>query len=298
MFKSIISALSDFVFSEENHKNKATISSGALKKMASKKTQSYNREDYAYPPAKQGTPFVTPEDIVLNNTDLIDRIKMSAGERSDQFDLLYMTVINRFASFVHLLPASENQHHSLPGGLFRHCMEVGFISLMKADRTLYGIDKPPSQRQEIEKRWKLSAFIAGLAHDIGKPLSDMVIVNDMGEQWSPFLSDIYKWGKERNANYYTVNWVENRYKKHEVVSGFVLDTIAGADIKNFLYDGDPNILHMMMSAILTGDLESNMIAKIISEADHQSTKHDVDRVSKNNHKTTSMRRKLMDAISS
>lgn len=255
-----------------------------------------NNEIIAYPPKKDGIPLQIPSDILRPHRKLLDRIKLSSGEEDKAFIELYEPIILRFAEYVHLLPASEFHHHAMPGGLLRHGLEVALIALMKADRTLYGTDKPPSQRQSIEKRWKLAVFLAGLSHDIGKPLTDMIVVADTGEQWSPFLNDLYSWGKQRGVQYYTVSWIEGRHKQHEAVSGLVLDFLAGHDVKNYLYDGDPAILHMMMSAIISPNSDTNMIAKIVSESDHQSTKHDNEKTGSSVKKSSSIKRRILDAI--
>ncbi|HEE1153567.1 TPA: TraI domain-containing protein, partial [Klebsiella pneumoniae] len=40
------------------------------------------------------------------------------------FDSWILTAINRFAALVQLLPASQSHHHSIPGGLLDHSLEV------------------------------------------------------------------------------------------------------------------------------------------------------------------------------
>ena len=47
----------------------------------------------------------------------------------EMYDAAIRPVIAAFAEFVQLLPASESHHHSEPGGLFTHTMQVATFAL-------------------------------------------------------------------------------------------------------------------------------------------------------------------------
>lgn len=91
------------------------------------------------------------------------------------FDSWILTAIHRFAALVQLLPASQSHHHSIPGGLLDHSLEVA----CNAIRLRQGYLLPPEAGAEEQARqasaWTVAVVCAALLHDTGKIAVDMEI---------------------------------------------------------------------------------------------------------------------------
>jgi hypothetical protein len=231
-------------------------------------------DKFHYPPPPNGIPFVNVEDLLKKHKSLLDRVQFSTSDNQKHFEQWYMPVVMAYARFVHLLPASENSHHSLPGGMLAHGLEVGLAAMLKADRAIMGMHKTPEKRIVYEKKWKLAVFIAAISHDIGKPLSDVLVHDNNGNQWSPYLSSLIDWGETFHSEYYVISWNSNRHKQHESLTTTALNMIMSTDIKNYLYDGSPEILSLLMDSIYGVD---NQMRRIVVDADHESSTLDVKR---------------------
>lgn len=233
-----------------------------------------NLDRFHYPPPPNGIPFISVEDLLTKHKKTLDRIQFATGDNDKFFETWYMPMVYSYAKFVHLLPASENSHHALPGGMLAHGLEVALSAMLKADRAIFGMHKVPEQRIPYEKKWKLAVFIAAISHDIGKPLSDVLVHDDKGNQWSPYLASLYDWGISSSASYYVITWNRNRFKQHEAMATEALNYILNTDIKNYLYDGSPEILTLLMSAISGSE---NQIRSIVTLADQESSALDAKR---------------------
>jgi conjugal transfer pilus assembly protein TraI len=74
-------------------------------------------ENPRYPPFQEGLPATDPRRLLAPQWEIVRSIQHTlALERAD-FERLVLPVIERYAAFVHLLPASERHHHRLAGGL-------------------------------------------------------------------------------------------------------------------------------------------------------------------------------------
>ena len=80
-----------------------------------------------YPPFAKGLPAADTKRILETQSELITRIKGILRFTAEDFAETVNPVIENYAAYVHLLPASEAHHHRGAGGLFRHGLEVGFL---------------------------------------------------------------------------------------------------------------------------------------------------------------------------
>ena len=52
----------------------------------------------------------------------------------------------------------------------------------------------PAERRDLEPRWRLAAGLAGLCHDVGKPVSDLSVSDREGRTtWRPLLESLTDW---------------------------------------------------------------------------------------------------------
>lgn len=106
----------------------------------------------------------------------VRQIKRLYSVTSGVWEEHYLSAIERFADFAQALPASEIHHHSRPGGLLDHTLET----LLAGSRVALGYMLPPNAEPEAlaanGDRWRFGAFVALLAHDLGKVVTDIEVV--------------------------------------------------------------------------------------------------------------------------
>lgn len=162
-------------------------------------SQAFDEEIPRYPPFAKGLPLATVEKILESQSRILNEVRKEVGD--DAFAKYYLPCVTSYCDFVHLLPASERNHHRGAGGLFRHGLEVALNSLRQGKHKLFDTNLSPSEKEHNEPRWHLACFLSGLVHDIGKPLSDYQIISECGHHvWNPFTESIPKWGEENGLD--------------------------------------------------------------------------------------------------
>lgn len=229
-----------------------------------------------YPPFAKGLPAVEPEKLLAQHPEILAQYKRSVIVTPEQYDKFYLGALRRFASYAHLLPASQSHHHRGAGGLLRHSMEVGLWSLQGADNMLLSMGKTPAQRRAIEPRWQLTAFLAGLCHDVGKPATDMTITNgDRDQTWKPLSEDLYAWTKRHNIKAYFLDWRTGRGKQHVSLSNLLAERIIGTEALQWIDEGGTELVVWLMEALSGNPGATNPLYDLVIRADSASTERDL-----------------------
>jgi len=230
-----------------------------------------------YPPFVKGLPASHPDRLIETQQELIGQIRESGLASKDVYEEFYLGPLRRFASYAHLLPASETHHHRGAGGLFRHAIEVALWSLQSGDRVLLPGDQTPRRRRELEPRWHSAVFLAALCHDLGKPITDLIVTNqDGGKVWDPFCEDLYTWAIGNQVDRYFLRWRKNRGTSHTSVSLLLVERIVGRSGLGWISQGDPNLVTWMMEAISGHPSQENMIHNLIVRSDQFSVTRDIE----------------------
>ena len=227
-----------------------------------------------YPPYAEGYPAVSIDQILGSQSELINKITNEASFSSRVFNDVVVPVIRNYAGYVHLLPASQSNHHSGAGGLFRHGLEVGHVALRKAQAKRFNTGVTQENRRNNEHVWHMAAFIAGLLHDIGKPVIDMAVNDKDGNQWSPTFEYIDQWAHEHGVDRYYIRWLGNRGKRHELMTSVNLAKLVGDDATLYIRDHDEEIFYALCEAAIGRGLEGPL-AHLVMEADKASVSHDL-----------------------
>lgn len=231
-----------------------------------------------YPPYHPGLPSVSPEQIVETQHEMIERLRSAVAVSDADFDRTYLSAIHSYAAFVHLLPASETHHHRGTGGLFRHGLEAGLYGAMHADRLLFVLDEPPARRRVLEPIWRFAAFLAALNHDIGKPLSDVAVMDRTGElTWNPFACSLFQWSEQNGIDHYVIRFRPGRHQDHEMIGMLALEQVLSSGVKQYLADAGPKLLRWMVAAIANaqGAESINPFRDLVIRADRDSTERDL-----------------------
>ena len=229
-----------------------------------------------YPPFMKGLPVVPPERLLETQKDLLDRISNSAIATPEIYQSHYLAAIKRFASFSHLLPASQSHHHRGAGGLLRHALEVGLWALQSADRVLLKSAVSPLHRREMEPRWQLAVFLAAMCHDAGKPVTDLTVTNkDRTATWHPITEDLYIWATRHGITAYFLEWREGRGKQHTALSSLIADRIIGTDSLAWIAEVDTDLVVWLMESLASNPGPTNLIYDLVSKADQTSVERDI-----------------------
>lgn len=230
-----------------------------------------------YPPFVKGLPASHPDRLIETQQELIGQIRESGLASKEVYEEFYLGPLRRFASYAHLLPASETHHHRGAGGLFRHAIEVALWSLQSGDRVLLPGDQTPRRRRELEPRWHSAVFLAALCHDLGKPITDLIVTNQDGAKvWDPFCEDLYTWAIGNQVDRYFLRWRKNRGTSHTSVSLLLVERIVGRSGLGWISQGDPNLVTWMMEAISGHPSQENMIHNLIVRSDQVSVTRDIE----------------------
>jgi conjugal transfer pilus assembly protein TraI len=249
-----------------------------LKILKKPRTQYEEYEIPRYPPFMKGVPAASVRQILDTQKELIDKIFNAAATNKEEFSSLYMSTIERFAGYVHLLPASQSHHHRGAGGLLRHSLEVGLWALQTADRMLLDIAQAPSQRREMEPRWQLAVFLAGLCHDAGKPVTDLVVTNsDRTSVWQPIQESLVSWIERSKITEYYLDWRDGRSKKHTALSSLMADRIITTDVFKWINQCNCGVelIVWMIESLASNPSPMNPIHDLVVKADQISVERDL-----------------------
>ncbi|HYN76691.1 MAG TPA: MobH family relaxase, partial [Lamprocystis sp. (in: g-proteobacteria)] len=229
-----------------------------------------------YPPPRKGLPACSVDDILARQAELILRLEYGMGCTQEVFTGLVRPVIRRFAAFVHLLPASEVHHHRGPGGLLQHSLEVAWLAAQSSARHVFCHDRPPNEKYHIEPRWRVAAGIAGLLHDLGKPVGDLAVGALDGKLlWSPYREPLADWLVRRGMTRYYLHWRDTRrHNQHELMAGQVVNLVLTEELLDY-FDRDPEI-HPAVLGVITGTgKKTALLATLVGEADQASVAADL-----------------------
>jgi conjugal transfer pilus assembly protein TraI len=201
-----------------------------------------------YPPPDAGLPLVDVGELISQQSEILRRIKLAYGVEQSQFDSELTPIVERFARYVHLLPATPANYFRSAAGLLRMSLDVAFYSVQAVDSTLFQGLKSISQRQHLEPRWRLATFIAGLCAELHRALGPVVVTNDRGLEWPPYLGPLYDWAHAQSAERYHLRWVENQ-QELRATGLFALQHIVSASTLQYLAEGNSLVVPHMLASI-------------------------------------------------
>ena len=228
-----------------------------------------------YPPLVQGIPVVASADLLATQTELVEKLRYGIGCTPEFYRTQVLPVVDRYAAFVHLLPASETHHHRGAGGLLHHGLEVAFWAGQASAGKVFAMGREPAVRRVHEPLWRLAAALAGLCHDIGKPVSDLSVTDRDGTfTWSPMQETIVDWAAQHRLDSYFLHWRSTRHNRHHSMGLFVLERVLGSTIIDMLLQADPAIMDALSNAV-AGQNEGAIISQLVINADRASVERNL-----------------------
>lgn len=202
----------------------------------------------AYPPVDPGIPAQPVEEVLGTHQDLIDRIKVCYGMDRATFEQELFSLIRRYAAFVHLLPATPDNYFNAPGGLLRMGLEVAFFSLQGTDGHIFSGRSTITTRRHLEPRWRHATFIAGLCCEIHRTLCHVIVTNENGDEWQPYLLPLSSWLTRHQVSRFFLKWRPNVHESR-TVGLFALPHVIPSEVLQDLATGNSVIVPHMMASI-------------------------------------------------
>ena len=254
-----------------------------------------------YPPETKGIPVIDLKTILSSQHEILRlmhrdsgfpdsaqfhngvRLKRAPKRKSKQkedplnFDTLFRQVVENYIKYVHLLPASENHHHSDVGGLIRHSLEVALHSFRKSQQQVLPAIGHLDDEQLRKPRWQYAAWVCGLLHDAGKILYDMRVYDvASGKDWNPYITDLLSWAKENKVDRYRVTWrPEHRHKKHENLTVQIIEWVLTPEAKAYLMDNSDELPIAINHTLSHFGGHKGYLQDCLRQADSASTEKDI-----------------------
>lgn len=189
-----------------------------------------------------------------------------------EFDGLLGPLLGRVAKLVYDLQASQHHHHSYQFGLLLHSLEVCNSCARSAGGLEFLGSETPEMRKANGQKWILAAGVAGLCHDLGKIVSDLVVRDESGIAWNPFLQDLIDF-KSQHPSAVCVYRESRKHKDHEYYSLVLASNILTVELQSYLGLGDKRIIpaiFMAISGVSYADVP--LFTEVVKKSDLSSTK--------------------------
>ena len=231
-----------------------------------------------YPNREEALPAAPPEILLQTQQMLVEKLHQASGFSYSDFNNYLRPVLQNYAQFVHLLPASENHHHWDIGGLLRHGLECGYHAARRCEAAVFALDFTPSQRKALEPRYRMCAILGAIMHDLGKPLFDVGAVDESGKlQWDPHVLPLHAWLTENSLKHYFITWRHApRGTKHEAFTTAAIYRIVPEETLRWIAAaGSQKPFSEMLLAMTSRHDPSNPLVEIIKQADQLSVSRDI-----------------------
>jgi conjugal transfer pilus assembly protein TraI len=230
--------------------------------------------DGAPPPAAHVAPSVDPgiaalpvDALIASHADLLSRIKLCYGADKATFETDLLEPIRRLAAYVNVLPATADNYFCELGGLFRLGLEVGFYALQGTDGHIVSGRATISTRRQLEPRWRLATFFAGLCCELHRTLSHLVITDERGEEWPAYLGPLTPWLTQRKSSRFFIRWMP-KATETRALGLFALPHVVPPTTMQHLSTGNGVVVPQMLASVAGIPLyrEQNVLIDLVKRA--------------------------------
>lgn len=226
-------------------------------------------EEFFHPVKFRGIPVFDADSILVHYKPQLDKLRevVDIGDHrktpdgKSMFDELFTNIIKRYITFAHMIPASEDHHHSHTGGLLTHSIEASIEALRWSKELKCQVTHMPDLDAKIKPIMDYAAWLGTLLHDVGKIMRDISVdavevihpltkrpipISNPIVSWHPQKQSLTEWAKLNNISAYSVTWLRHRtHNRHNIDSGqllqpllhgtYALDYLLSSPIKQELY---------------------------------------------------------------
>ena len=181
---------------------------------------------------------------------MLQQIQDRLAFTPQSYDCDVLALIIKYAEFVQQLPASESHHHSHPGGLLDHTLEVASIALRISASLEMPLHTATEDRKKLAPVWRYGLLVAAMLHDIGKTLTNLVV--NLYE--SPESKDPIRWHPDagdmlsiKNYYWYSVSFHEENpeYSAHSRLGWSLFNVIVPGHARNWIATTDPRLIEAL-----------------------------------------------------
>lgn len=219
-----------------------------------------------YPPNDRGLPIQTSEALIHGQSELVSMLRLHAASSPALFESRFMAPINRLAQYANTLPGSSSAAFAGAGGLFRASLELAFANFRASDGRIFTGALGVEERHRLEARWRYVCFATGLLYPLGAALSNMLVMDEAGKQWSPELESLQQWVQSRKADRVYVTWRnELATLGPSALAGTFALTIIGRDNVEWLNDGSQELVKVLVNIVTGSQSSNNLIASSLTK---------------------------------
>lgn len=212
------------------------------------------------------------EEYFRNLAPLIEEAREHLPLTGEEFQEMVFPLLENTLAYMDALPASECYHHCEPGGLFRHSLETAVLALSYLKRDVMTLGDEPEKRRRKAVLYALAVYTGGLLHDAGKAFSDMEVITEKGDAWSPVGESLRGFLQREGSRYYYFRYRPRRGKTHENLTPLLAGRIIPPALLTALMS-DPAVYADLFDA-LYGNAGSPFFS-IIKKADSGSVEADL-----------------------
>ncbi len=207
---------------------------------------------------------------------LVRSIISKSGLSGPNIERDLVPLIQGYAEFVQMLPASEAHHHAQPGGMLQHTLEVVDFALTYRRAYMLPLGAGAERVNELKHVWTMAVILVAMFHDIGKPMSDLVItmyahqgVPHEGRRWTPLAGAMAAQG----ATHYHVDFNrERKYEHHAELSVILMQRLVPAHVVAWIGEQDPDLLPLILASLGSSTPTLPILVDITRRADQESTR--------------------------
>lgn len=203
-------------------------------------------------------------DLLASHDALLNRIKLCFGADRVTFQREVMPLVQGYAGYVHLLPATADSYFRMPGGLLQLGLEAAFFSLQGTDAHIFSGRATISERLELEPRWRIATFIGGLCSELNRVLGHVSVTTANGQQWPAYLGGLSNWLAQCSASRYYVRW-HAPARESRGLGLFALPHVIPGERLQWLSEGNEIIVPQLLGCV--GDLpqarEQNVLDALV-----------------------------------
>jgi integrating conjugative element relaxase (TIGR03760 family) len=247
------------------------------------------------PPAQQSIGLLRPESAesllaTPRRRRLLEHIWQRTSLSRAQFTALYRGPIERYAALVQQFPASESHHHSHPGGMLDHGLEIVAYALKLRQSHLLPVGAPPEDQGAQAEAWTAGTAYGALLHDIGKIAVDLHVEYADGERWYPWHGKLIRPYRFRYRK-------DRTYRLHGAATGLLYSQILDTAIFDWL-SGFPELWASLLY-VLAGQYEhAGILGELVLQADQASVSQELggDPAKARTAPKHALQRKLLDGL--
>ena len=223
--------------------------------------------DPCHPTGHSAIPVVPVSTLLADNAHCIRRIKLCYGVDGQTFENEITPLIRAYAAYVHLLPATPDGAFSEPGGLLRLGLEAGLYSLQGTDSHIFAGRATISVRRQLEPRWRLATFIAGMCAELHRATSRITVQTGTDRRWPAYLAPLSAWLASEQATHYGVQWHDTR-RDARSTGLLAIAMVVPQAVMNYLAQHNHSIVPQLLECVggLRGYMERNVLDDLVQRA--------------------------------